>query len=331
MKKKIAFISAYNTSFVKRDIESLSEHYEINRLDYTGIEKGVMPLLKQFWQILSAVNGSDLAFVWFADLRAFITGFICKIMRKKMLVVVGGYEMANHPEISYGAMIGSFSRWRVKKIFEWSSNVLVVDESLKLEAVSQIKADPQKIITIPTGFDTNLFKPAGEKTEEVLLVASVKVEQTLFVKGIYNYLEVARQMPEVRFSLVGIRGYALELLQNQKPENLEIIGFLQQDELIAKLQKTKVYCQLSLREGLPNALCEAMLCNCIPVGTKVNGIPNAIGNTGFLVKHGDIGQTVDAIKQALKKQTTDEPRQRITELFPKNRRITKLKETIEQL
>jgi len=331
MKKSIAFISAYSTSFVNRDLEFLSNNFEINRLDYTGVKKGYISLLKQIWQIYIAVKKSDVAFVWFADLRAFITGFVCRILHKKMLVVVGGYEMANHPEFNYGAMIGSFSKWRVKKIFDWSCNILVVDESLKQEAIEQIQADPHKITVLPTGFDPQLFKPAGVKTEEVLLVASAKVEQTLFVKGIYNYLEVARQMPEIRFTLVGVRGEAINLLKKKQPVNLEIIGFLKQPELIKILQKTKVYCQISLREGLPNALCEAMMCNCIPVGTNVNGIPKAIGDTGFLVEHGNINQTVQAIKQALGKEYSNQPRKRIMDLFPKERRIKKLKEIIEQL
>ncbi|MFN8208916.1 MAG: glycosyltransferase, partial [Bacteroidales bacterium] len=41
-------------------------------------------------------------------------------------------------------------------------------------------------------------------------------------------------------------------------------------------------CILSLSEGMPNALCEAMLCGCIPVGSNVEPIPEIIGDTGFI-------------------------------------------------
>lgn len=331
MKKKISFISAYNTSFVRRDLEILTELYQVDYLNYTGIKKGIIPFFIQLFQISTSLRKCDLAFVWFADLRAFITGFICKIMHKELLVVVGGYEMANHPEINYGAMINDFSRWRVKKIFDWATKVLVVDESLKLEAIHNINAKSKKIEVIPTGYDPELFKPAGKKNDEVLLVASAVAEQTIFVKGIYNYLEVARQMPDIKFNLVGIRGEALRLLTKNKPDNLRITGFLEQPELITKMQEAKVYCQLSLREGLPNALCEAMLCNCVPVGTNVNGIPKAIGNTGYLVEHGDIQQTITAISKALKLESADNPRERIIDMFPKNMRIDKLNEIITQL
>lgn len=36
-------------------------------------------------------------------------------------------------------------------------------------------------------------------------------------------------------------------------------------------------------EGFPNALSEAMLCECIPVGSSVSGIPFIIENTGVVV------------------------------------------------
>ena len=42
-----------------------------------------------------------------------------------------------------------------------------------------------------------------------------------------------------------------------------------------------------MREGLPNALCEAMLCECVPVGTDVQGIRTAMGDAGFYVPYGD--------------------------------------------
>ena len=45
---------------------------------------------------------------------------------------------------------------------------------------------------------------------------------------------------------------------------------------------SQFYIQASRLEGLPNALCEAMLCECIPIGNSVFGIPSAIGNTGML-------------------------------------------------
>lgn len=54
-----------------------------------------------------------------------------------------------------------------------------------------------------------------------------------------------------------------------------------------------------MREGLPTAVCEAMLCECVPVGTNRYGIPIAIGDTGFYTEYGDVELTAEAIKKAL--------------------------------
>jgi len=61
---------------------------------------------------------------------------------------------------------------------------------------------------------------------------------------------------------------------------IKFTGIVPDEELIKYYQKAKVY-QLSEYEGLPNALCEAMLCECVPAGTRYCGIPTAIGDTGM--------------------------------------------------
>jgi glycosyltransferase involved in cell wall biosynthesis len=64
-----------------------------------------------------------------------------------------------------------------------------------------------------------------------------------------------------------------------------------------------------MREGLPNALCEAMLCGCVPVGTKRNGIPTAIGDCGFYVPYDDPKAAAEAIKKRLAQETWEKGQQ----------------------
>ena len=42
-----------------------------------------------------------------------------------------------------------------------------------------------------------------------------------------------------------------------------------------------------------------MLCECVPIGTTVGGIPTAIGDAGFLVDYNDEKQTIEAIRKGL--------------------------------
>jgi glycosyltransferase involved in cell wall biosynthesis len=74
-----------------------------------------------------------------------------------------------------------------------------------------------------------------------------------------------------------------------------------------------------------------MLCECIPVGTEVCGIPVAIGDTGFYVPFGDGPETAKAIEKALQSDNGPKARERIKKLFPIEKRGELLNEAVESL
>ena len=108
--------------------------------------------------------------------------------------------------------------------------------------------------------------------------------------------------------------------------NVQFIKKLSQEELRKYYSRAKVYVQFSLREGLPNAVCEAMMCECIPVGSDKNGIPTAIGDCGFILKQRDVQLAVQLISQAMKAPPAlaKKARQRILENFTPLQRETAL-------
>ena len=103
-------------------------------------------------------------------------------------------------------------------------------------------------------------------------------------------------------------------------------------ELLRFYQRAGIYCQPSRREGLSNALCEAMLCGCIPVATDVGGTAGAVGDTGFVVPSSDpvaLADAVDAARSSSKDGA--KARERVRALFPKGRRERRLKEVVRSL
>ena len=79
-------------------------------------------------------------------------------------------------------------------------------------------------------------------------------------------------------------------------------------------------------EGLPNSLCEAMLCECIPIGSAYFGTPSAIGDTGLIFNHSNSIQSV--VEFILDPNNTNLPhraRQRIIGRFNVNLRKQKFK------
>jgi glycosyltransferase involved in cell wall biosynthesis len=76
-----------------------------------------------------------------------------------------------------------------------------------------------------------------------------------------------------------------------------------------------------------------MLCGCIPVGTRVGGIPTAIDGVGFLSESGDAAQLARNIATALDApdDAGSAARARIMEQFHRERRERRLVELITEL
>ena len=304
-------------------MDLLNRHFDVRIGHYTG--------LVSIPKIFRGVLWSDITFSWFADIHAFWALRLSKLFKKKSIVVVGGFEVANVPEINYGLMRSKKSARKVKYVLENADRVLTVDDSLKLDAINAARVDGENIITVPTGYDSNIWKFDGEKEDLVITVSIGNYWNRARLKGLDTFVKSTRLLTDVRFIVIGIQGNALKKLQDIAPLNLEFIDPLSQDELLLYYQKAKVYCQLSLREGLPNALCEAMLCECVPVGTKRGGIPTAIGDTGFYVPYGDEKAAAEAIKNALNSNKGKEARTRIKNLFPVEKREKKIVNLINQI
>jgi glycosyltransferase involved in cell wall biosynthesis len=120
------------------------------------------------------------------------------------------------------------------------------------------------------------------------------------------------------------------MLNSSGLNNLDLHRKVNYDELIRLYSSAKVYSQLSLFEGMPSTICEAMLCSCIPVGSDVNGIPDIIGDTGIVVKKKDIALIAESITQALELPESSgvRARERIIKLFEIGKREKELVEIV---
>ncbi|OLD68044.1 MAG: hypothetical protein AUI33_09930, partial [Ignavibacteria bacterium 13_1_40CM_2_61_4] len=136
-----------------------------------------------------------------------------------------------------------------------------------------------------------------EKEALVLTVAVVKERRRLRVKGIDILAEAARRLPGMTFIVIGVDSHLTGNVQ--PPLNMRFLPVMNRMELLPYYQRAKVYCLPSLREGLPNSLCEAMLCGCIPVASDAGGSRTALGEAGILVPPGDIDSLVGGLQRAM--------------------------------
>jgi len=305
-------------SFVKNDLEILKRHFDVKIVKWRG--------KRDILKIFSGVLRSDVIFCWFASDHAFLSVLFSIFFRKKSIVIVGGVDAANVPELNYGRFtLGWHKRKMTSFAIKHATKVLVVDPSLKEDVIKNAKVSGENIEYVPTGYDPSYWIPKEKKDNIVLTVGGV-VETIVKRKGFFTFVKAAKHFPNVKFMIVGkhIDG-SIDELKRIATSNVEFTGFVPDDVLLSFYQKAKVYCQLSRYEGLPNALCEAMLCECVPVGTKYCGIPTAIGDAGYYVQYSDEKATVEAIDKALKNHGLGKrARDTIRTLFPLSHREEKL-------
>jgi glycosyltransferase involved in cell wall biosynthesis len=133
-----------------------------------------------------------------------------------------------------------------------------------------------------------------------VLTVGIVNESNLVRKGLTTFVEAARLLPEIPFVLVGPwEEHAVGRLRARAPANLEITGWLPDDELRARMAAAGVYVQASLHEAFGVAVAEAMLSGCVPVVTPRGSLPEIVGDTGFYVPVADPAAAAHAIRAAL--------------------------------
>ncbi|MGC9516200.1 MAG: glycosyltransferase family 4 protein [Methanomicrobiales archaeon] len=328
---KILFVRLNPSSFVQRDLEILQKHFQVRELDFKVSLKDPFSTLKTLYRLVSGVIWADVSFSWFADIHAQWTVKLSRFFNKKSVVVIGGYETGKIEELGYGALVDPDKMARIKYIFENATRIIALTSIMKQEAIEHYQVTGENFQVIPTGFDDKTFQPKGEKEDLVFTASLGHTWDRVRLKGVDTFVKSAKYLPEIKFMVNGTTGEALEKLREIAPSNVEFVGPVPFPQLLELFQKSKVYCQLSMREGLPTAVCEAMLCQCVPVGTERFGIPVAIGDTGFYAPYGDVEATADAIKKALKSGKGKMARQRVKKLFPSEVREKGLLSLIREL
>ncbi len=271
----------------------------------------------------------DITFSWFASVYASFLIFLTKIFQKKSILILGGVDVAKLPEFKYGIWNNRWKSKIVKYGITHADIVLAVDQSIKQDAIALAEYAGTNIQVLPTGHDASYWQPGPIKKNIVLTVATCPDETRFRIKGIDFLYKVAEALPDTQFVLVGLKVDMMKVFP--PPPNLMAHEFKAPHDLLKEYQQAKVYFQPSRREAFGSALCEAMLCDCYPVGTNVGGIPTVIGNTGSIVPYGNVPAAEKEIRKAFSRDRSHEPRQRIIMYFSTEQREKGIKDAITRL
>ena len=168
----------------------------------------------------------------------------------------------------------------------------------------------------------------------VLTVGALK-RSNIKRKGIGTFIEIAKYFPEYDFLIVGKPiDDVIKSIKKRAPDNVRLLGYLQENELIKVYKKCAVYLQPSTHEAFGVSVVEGMLCECIPVVTNKGALPEIVGNAGVVVEYGNIKDIVMGVKKALELSQKNEMRKKAKErakMFSLERRERELVKIISEM
>lgn len=213
-----------------------------------------------------------------AALPSFIAG---KILRKPVVCIVHGVYGRRWKEMR-GKLFGAVSAFIEKAQLKRGYDRIVFYSDFAREQGREIGIKNLTEVFY-LGINPGEFKPK-KKEKYVLFVGRLEKQ-----KGIENLLSVAKQLPDVKFKVVG-KG-DIRKLKKTAPKNVEFLGAKTGKELQSLYSHALVFCLPSVAETFGLVLLEAMASGCAIVST----VP--LDYRGVKMQYGDN----DALKHAIRK------------------------------
>jgi glycosyltransferase involved in cell wall biosynthesis len=325
--RKILFVHNGAAQFVRLDLDQLRKRYQVTEC-YLRVRL-VNPA-----NILNLVRKHDLVFGWFASWHTFLPFLFARLLGKPSVLIVGGYDVANMPQIGYGHQRGGLKKWISRWTMRFASRLVSTSYYSESETERNASISKQQLNTIYIGVpDPFISLPLEHRARMALTVGNVD-QSNLLRKGHEAFVRTAALMPDVNFVLAGNwRDGAADHLRAIATPNVTLTGWLSEEDLLDYYRKASVYVQASLHEGFGLSVAEAMLAGCVPVVSRVGSLPEVTGDSGIFVDTLTPSQIAQAIAEALvyPDDARATIRQRILDQFPMERRGQLLDQLIRPL
>ena len=313
--------------FVRQDLDTLRRSYSVT--EYFLGSRRMNP-----FRIWRQVRTHDLVFGWFASWHTFLPLLLARILNKPSVLIVGGYDVANMPQIGYGHQRGGIKKWVSRWTMRCATQVVSTSDYSNRETTGNASFPQARVRTVYVGVpDPFGSLPPGPRDRMVLTVGNVD-QSNLQRKGHEPFVRAAALMPDVNFVLVGNwKDSAIDYLRSIATANVTFTGRVSDDALLDYYRKASVYVQASLHEGFGLSVAEAMLAGCVPVVNRVGSLPEVVGATGIYIESPSPAELSIAIEEALASPDAARAsiRQRILDEFPMEKRGQLLEQIIRPM
>jgi len=322
--RKILFVHNALTEFVRLDLQELRKQFEVTE----HFERSRVVNPAALWQ---QIKNHDLVFGWFASWHTFLPLQFAKMLGKPSVLVIGGYDVANLPEIGYGHQRGGLKKWASRRTMDLATRLITNSMYSREEIARTVGLTNGNLRMIHHGVPDRFGELPSAPREKVALTVGNVDRGNLRRKGHEPFVRAAALLAEVNFVLVGDwKDGAIDFLRGIATPNVTFTGRVSDDALLDFYRKTSVYVQPSLHEGFGMSVAEAMLAGCVPVTTGVGALPEVTGECGVRIRSTDPSDIAQAIQTALNYSDNARAslRSRILEQFPLESRRVQLHELI---
>jgi len=298
-KQNILYIISGETGYKKTDEIIFRSLGNVRKLNYKSNWNYIDP------KLLFNLIWCNTIVIWFASFHALPVTLFNYLFNKRLITIAGGFDVANVPNINYGAMRGKSRAKLGKWLLSRAHSVIAVSKSNRQEIIENGNVAPKKISLIYNAIPETIITHIIEKKNQVLTIGEIN-EETYLRKGLDRFIEIAKKMPTTQFIHIGKwtdkKGNPsreiIDYVKSISPSNINYLGYVDKKELEKYYEESKIYLQLSRHEAFGVSVVEAMKYHCIPIVTNVFALPEIVGKCGYIIQNKI--QCINLIKRLIK-------------------------------
>jgi glycosyltransferase involved in cell wall biosynthesis len=299
------------SSFIEIDRDLLSRHWRV-------VELPVSPTPTGQARAARATARADVVLGWFAGWHAAVPLGTAALLRRPSVMVVGGVDTANLPDIGYGFQTGGPRRLVSRWVMARATRLMTNSDYSRREIEENVGIPPQRVAVVHHGVPDPYRELPAAPREPLAVTVGVVDRRNLDRKGLRSFVAAAVHAPEVRWVLVGAHeeGAADELRARAGP-NVILTGRVSDPERDDWLRRAGAYVQASRHEGFGMSVAEGMLAGCIPVVTAAGALPEVVGDEGEILPDNTPAAIAAGVRRALEagEEARRRARERVLERF----------------
>jgi len=213
------------------------------------------------------------------------TAVIAKMLFKKRLILRQGFPwlltLQEKKESKVKIIIASLIEPIAYKV---ADKIVVTSQHTREYVIEKYGLNPERVVVIPNYVDTDAFKPSkttGKEKNRIIFVGRLDRE-----KNLVNLIDAVKTL-DVELVLIGEGPYEEILktkVESERIGNVSFLGVIPNERLPLELNRSEIFVLVSIYEGNPKTLLEAMACGLPVIGTDVRGIKEVINHkkNGYL-------------------------------------------------